>query len=404
MRASQQGIADPDLVERLNDEVPAGHGVLRALRSWAIWVVACYALLGMFASAAAEDVTVLIGTHVSGPGKGFSVAHFDTATGLLTKPTLLTEASAPAYFIIAPDGRRLYTCNSPGFVSAYAIENSAGKLRFLNQQPSGGGDPSYISMDKTSHYVFVANYQGGSIAAWALKPDGSLGERTAYIQQTGSSIDPQRQTHAYAHSIVIDPSNRFALVADLGTDRLYVYRFNVKDGSLTPNDPAFVKVTPGSGPRHVVFHPNGRFVYLVTEMGDTVIFFHWDGQRGVLTEQQSISTLPPEFHGISVSAEIKVHPNGRFLYTSNRGRDSIAVFSINAESGRLTRIQDVPSGGRWPRNFDFDPTGHWMLVTNHESNNAAVLRLDPQTGLLTPVGQPVEVPFPFCPRFLETQP
>jgi 6-phosphogluconolactonase len=404
MGAFQRGIADRKLVQRFIHRGEAGRGMLRTLGLWTTWVMACCVLPGVFAPAAAEDVTVLIGTHVSGPGKGFSVAHFDTATGLLSKPTFLTEASAPAYFVIAPGGRRLYTCNSPGFVSAYAIENPAGKLRFLNQQPSGGGDPSYISFDRTAHYVFVANYQGGSIAAWALKPDGSLGERTAYIQQTGSSVNPERQTHAYAHSIVIDPSNRFALVADLGTDRLYVYKFNVKDGSLTPNDPAFVKVTPGSGPRHVVFHPNGRFVYLVTEMGDTVVFFHWNGDQGVLTEQQSISTLPPEFHGVSVSSEIKVHPNGRFLYTSNRGRDSIAVFSINAESGRLTRIQDVPSRGRWPRNFDFDPTGHWLLVTNHESNNAAVLRLDPQTGLLTPVGQPVDVPFPFCPRFLETQP
>jgi 6-phosphogluconolactonase len=192
-------------------------------------------------------------------------------------------------------------------------------------------------------------------------------------------------------------------VGDLGTDKVFIYKFDVKDGSLTPNDPAFVKVAPGSGARHVVFHPNGRWVYLVTEMGNTVIFFHWDGKRGALTEVQSISTLPPDFHGVSVSAEIRVHPNGRFLYTSNRGHDSIAVFSINAEDGRLTPIQYAPSGGRSPRNFDFDPTGHWLLVTNHESNNASVLRLDPQTGMLTPTGQPIDVPFPFCPRFLQTQ-
>jgi 6-phosphogluconolactonase len=400
MYSSGQCIPSRGFLGRLVYQVGADKYV--GAHAFQLLALACCLALGV-ASAPAEDVTVLFGTHVSGAGKGFSRSHFDTATGQLTKPQFLIEAASPAYYIIAPGGHRLYTCNSPGFVSAYSIEDSDGKLRFLNQKPSGGGDPSYISTDKTSKYVFVANYDGGSIAAWALEPDGSLGERTAFVQQTGSGINPQRQTHAYAHSIVIDPSNRFALVADLGTDRLYVYRFNVKDGSLTPNDPPFVKVTPGSGARHVVFHPNGRWVYLVTEMGNTVIFFHWDGKRGALTEVQSISTLPPDFHGVSVSAEIRVHPNGRFLYTSNRGNDSIAVFSINGEDGRLTPIQHVSSGGRTPRNFDFDPTGRWLLVTNHESNNASVLRIDPQSGLLTPVGQPVDVPFPFCPRFLETQ-
>jgi 6-phosphogluconolactonase len=377
--------------------------VLLRIAALMLLAAACCATLGTISSAAAEEVTVLFGTHVAGPGKGFSVAHFDTASGELTKPTFLIEAPSPAYYIIAPGGRRLYTCNSPGFVSAYSIENSNGKLRFLNQQPSGGGDPSYISLDRTARYVFVANYDGGSIAAWALTPDGRLGKRTAFIQHTGGSVNPQRQTHAYAHSIVIDPSNRFALVADLGTDKLYVYKFNVKDGSLIPNDPAFVTVTPGTGPRHVIFHPNGRYVYLLTEMGDTIFVYDWDGQRGALKEKQSISTLPPDFHGVSVAAEVRVHPNGRFLYASNRGRDSIAVFSVAPDTGRLTRIQDVPSGGRSPRNFDFDPTGHWMLVTNHESNNASVLRIDPQTGLLTPTGEPIAIPFPFCPRFLQPQ-
>jgi 6-phosphogluconolactonase len=402
MRAFRQGVADLSFVDRLVCRIGKEKDI--AIRALVFVAVSCCVALGTTPSATAEDLTVLFGTHVSGPGKGFSIAHFDTTSGLLTKPTFMLEAASPAYYVIAPGGRRLYTCNSLGFVSAYSLEDSTGKLRFLNQKPSGGGDPSYISLDRTSKYVFVANYEGGSIAAWALTPDGSLGERTAYIQQTGSSINPERQTHAYAHSIVIDPSNRFALVADLGTDRLYVYKFNVKDGSLTPNDPAFIKVKPGSGPRHVVFHPNGRYVYLVTEMGDTVILFDWDGRHGTLTEEQSISTLPPDFHGVSVAAEIKVHPNGRFLYTSNRGHDSIATFSINAGNGRLTPIQHISSGGRSPRNFDFDPSGHWLLVTNHESNNATVLRVDPRSGLLSSAGQPVDIAFPFCPRFLQPAP
>jgi len=357
----------------------------------------------MTAASGAEDLSVLFGTHVSGPGLGFSIAHFDTTTGVLTKPKFLLEASAPAYFVFAKGGRMLYTCNSPGFVSAYKVDPAKEELTFLNQQPSGGGDPSYISLDKTEKYVFVANYQGGSIAAWALKPDGSLGERTAFIQHSGHGVNPLRQTHAYAHSIVIDPSNRFALVADLGLDKLFIYKFDVANGSLTPNNPAYVDITPGDGARHVIFHPNGRWVYLVTEMGNTVHLFNWDGQHGTLTEKQSISTLPADFHGVSTSADIKTSPDGRFLYTSNRGYDSIAVFSINQEDGRLTSIQYMPSGGKWPRNFELDPSGHWMIATNHNSNNAAVFQIDQKTGKLTAVGKPVDVPFPFSPRFLEPQ-
>jgi len=366
--------------------------------------VQCCFLAMMFNSVGAEDLLVLFGTHTAGPGRGFAIAHFDTKNGVLTRPELLLEASEPAYFILTRGEQRLYTCNSPGFMSAYAVEPSTGRLTFLNQEPTAGGDPSYISLDKTEKYVSVANYQGGSIATWALKPDGSLGRRTAFIQHTEHGIDHIRQTHAYAHSIIVDPSNRFVLVADLGLDKLFVYKFDVTNGSLTPN-PAYISVAPGSGARHVTFHPNRHWVYLVTEMGNTVHLFDWDGKRGILTERQSISTLPKDFHGVSTSAEVKVSPDGRFLYTSNRGHDSIAVFSLDPKSGRLTPVQDIPSGGKWPRNFEFDPGGHWMIVTNHNSNNAAVFRIDRETGKLTAVGKPVEVPFPpFSPRFVEPLP
>jgi 6-phosphogluconolactonase len=350
--------------------------------------------------AAAALLTVYFGTHTAGPGKGFSVAQFNTETGALSKPEFLLETPAPAYFIIAPGGRRLYACNSTGFVSAYAIDPATARLSLMNQKPSGGGDPSYISLDTTGHYVLAANYDGGNVGVWALTSDGSLGERTALVQHTGSGVNPQRQKHAFAHSVRVDPSNRFALVGDLGLDKLFVYKFNASDGTLTPNDPPFARSAPGSGARHVVFHPNGRWVYLITEMGSTITLFNWDTERGALAEVQTVSTLPKDFHGQSMCSEILVHPNGRFVYASNRGRDSIAVFSVDAESGRLAPIQDMPSGGKTPRNFDLDPTAHWMLVTNHDSNNATVFRIDAQSGKLTPVGQPVEVPYPFCPRFL----
>ena len=372
---------------------------MRRYRAVPLLAAAAWIALALL-SAAAADLTVYFGTHTAGPGKGFSVSHFDTVTGALSKPAFLLETPAPAYFVIAPGGRRLYSCNSTGFVSAYSIDPASAQLKLINQKPSGGGDPSYISLDRTGHYVFVANYDGGNIAVWALETDGSLGERTAFVQHTGSSVNPQRQSHAFAHSIRVDSTNRFVLVADLGLDKLFVYKFNVKDGSLTPNDPPFVKTAPGAGPRHVVFHPNGRWVYLITEMGNTIMLFDWDTRRGALSEVQTVSTLPKGFQGNSTCAEIQVHPSGRFVYASNRGRDSIAVFSVDAKTGRLTLIQDVPSGGKTPRNFDMDPTAHWLLVTNHGSNTAMVFGIDQQTGKLTPAGQPVDVPYPFCPRFL----
>ena len=348
----------------------------------------------------AADLTVYFGTHTAGPGKGFSVSHFDTVTGALSKPEFLLETPAPAYFVIAPGGRRLYSCNSTGFVSAYSIDPATAQLKLINQKPSGGGDPSYISLDTTGHYVMAANYDGGNIAVWALAPDGSLGERTAFVQHTAGSANPPQPLLVHPHSIRVDPSNRFVLVGDTGLDRLYVYKFNVKDGSLAPNDPPFVVAPPGANPRHVAFHPNGRWLYVLTEAGSTIMLFNWDAQRGAMSEVQTVSTLPKDFQGRSACAEIQVHPSGKFVYASNRGRDSIAVFSVDAKTGRLTAIQDVPSGGKTPRNFDLDPTAHWLLATNHDSNNAMVFRIDQQTGKLTPVGQPVEVPYPFCPRFL----
>jgi 6-phosphogluconolactonase len=345
---------------------------------------------------AAADMHVYFGTHRAGPGIGFSVAHFDTDTGVLTTPKFLIEAYEPAFFVIDRAGRHLYTCNSgePGQISAYAIDPATAQLTLLNQALAGGRDPSYVCLDQTGRFVLVA------IAAFALTPDGRIGERTAWVQHTGRSVNPKRQTHAYAHSIIIDPTNRFVLTADLGLDRLLVYRFDARTGALTANEPPFAAVLPGSGPRHVTFHPNGRWVYLVNEMGCTVTAFNWDSATGALAEFQTITTLPADFTGTNTCAEIVVHPNGKFLYASNRGHDSLAVFAIDAGSGRLAPIEYAPSLGRWPRNFAFDPTGQWIIVTNHNSDNAVVFRVDAATGRLTPTGAPVPVPFPFCERFL----
>jgi 6-phosphogluconolactonase len=348
---------------------------------------------------------VFFGTHVVGPGKGFSIAHFDSDTGAITKPQFALETPAPAYFVIAADGKHLYSCNSLpngaiGTISAYAIDAAAGKLSFVNSQSTGGGDPSYLSLDAAGKHALVANYQGGSIAVFAINPDGSLGARTAFVQHTGHSVNPTRQTHAYAHSIRLDPTNRFAVVADLGLDKVFVYRYDKDAGALTANDPPFVSVAPGSGPRHPVFHPNGKWVYVVTEIGSTIIQFNWDGDKGALSEVRTVSALPADFKGTSVSAEIGIHPNGRFLYVSNRGHDSLGVFAIDQTNGNLSLIEHVPTRGQTPRNFAIDPTGKWLIVTNHGSNNGTVFKIDQESGRLTPVGDPFAVAYPFCERFL----
>jgi len=345
---------------------------------------------------------VYFGSHGVGPNIGFSIAHFDTETGILTQPRFLIEARAPAFFIIHPDGRHLYTCISgePGGVGAYEINPKTGGLTFINRVLSGGGDASFISLDRTGRFVLVANYLGGNISVFALRPDGGIGDWTAFEQHTGKSVDPVRQTHAYAHSMGMDPTNRFVVVADLGLDKVYVYRFNPATGSLAPNAPAFATVEPGSGPRHVRFHPNGRWVYMDNEMASTLTCFNWEPSAGVLSEFQTISTLPAGFTGTSATAEMEVRPDGRYLYVYNRGDESLGVFAIDQANGGLSLVQHIPSGGKTPRNFAFDPTGRWMICTNHGSDNAVVFRVDEATGRLSQAGPPVKVPYPFCERFL----
>ena len=348
------------------------------------------------------DTLVYFGSHGKGPNAGFSLAHFDTDTGKLSIPVFLQEAVAPAYFVLSSDQKNLYACNSaPGSsISAYAVEAASGKLTFLNQKPSGGGDPSYVSLDATGQYLMVANYEGGSIATYAMLSDGSLGERTAYVRHAGSSVNPERQTRSRPHSIRVDPSNQFVLVPDLGVDKLFVYRLDQKTGALQPNDPPFASVAPGSGPRHVTFSPDGRWAYLINEMGSTIIRFGWDAHRGILTQYETVSALPLDFKGTSTCAEILVHPSGKFAYATNRGHNSVAVFAVDAGTGRLSLVQHIPTQGKTPRNCEFDPTGRWLLVSNQDSDNAVVFRIAPDTGRLTQAGDPVKVPAPFCERFL----
>jgi 6-phosphogluconolactonase len=362
-------------------------------------------LVSLARPGSAADMFVYFGSHGKGSNYGFSLAHFDTETGKLTTPVFLQEAVAPAYFIISPNQKHLYTCNSaPGSsVSAYAIDRATARLTLLNQKPSNGGDPSYVSMDATGRYLMIANFQGGSIAVFALQSDGSIGERTAFVQHTGTNVNPDLRIQAHAHSIRVDPGNRFVLVADLGLDKLFIYRLDSTTGALQPNAPPFASVATGSGPRHTAFLPNGRDVYLINQMASTIIRFGWDKATGALTQFETVSTLPEGFKGQNDVAEILVHLGGKFIYATNRGYNTVAVFSVEGETGRLKLIQHISTQGKTPRNCEFDPTGRWLLVTNQDSNNAVVFSIDPNTGRLTQAGEPIKVLSPFCERFLPVE-
>jgi 6-phosphogluconolactonase len=287
-----------------------------------------------------------------------------------------------------------------GAVTAYAIDPATGDLTLLNHQSSGGPGPCHLAVDREAKNVLVANYAGGSVAVLPIRPDGRLGEATATIQHRGSSINPQRQEAPHAHCVNLDAANRFAFVADLGLDKVLIYRFDPSKGTLTPNDPPSAAVKPGSGPRHFAFHPDGRHAYVINELGNTVTAFDYAPGPGALSSRQTLSTLPDDFHGSSSTAEIQVHPSGAFLYGSNRGHDSIAVFAIDPRSGELTAAGHQGHEIKTPRNFAIDPTGRYLVVANQDSASLVVFAIDPKTGSLTPVGDKVSVPKPVCVEFV----
>lgn len=321
---------------------------------------------------------------------GIAVAEFDAESGVLSAPKMAIETRDPSHFTVSRDGKHLYVCNSgtPGGVSAFAVEGP-GALRLLNHRESTGRGPSFVGLDNSGRFVLEANYGGGFVEVYSLARDGSLDRQTALKIHSGSSVHPQRQTKAYAHWFRTDPSNKFGLVADLGMDQVVVYRFDASAGTLSAHEPAFTKVAPGMGPRHLAFHPNGRWTYAIAELANEVMAFHWDSTKGTLTPFQSVKTLAEGFRGASTAAEIAVHANGNFLYASNRGEDSLVVYAIDAKSGELSFRQRVPSGGKVPRYFAFDRTNQWLLVSNQESGNVAVFSVDAKTGELAAKGAPV---------------
>jgi 6-phosphogluconolactonase len=355
----------------------------------------------------AADYLVYFGTYTRGESKGIYVAHFDGASGRLGAVELAAETPSPSFLAIHPNQRFLYAVSElyqtggpkGGAVSAFAIDRASGKLTFLNKVSSRGGGPCHLAIDKTGKFIAVANYGTGSAAVMPIQEDGRLGEASGFQQHSGSSVDPKRQQGPHAHSVNFSPDNRFLFVADLGLDKVLVYRFDASQGAIEPNDPPSAAVKPGSGPRHFTFHPNGRFAYVINEMASTVTAFAYDARRGALREIQTISTLPKDFTGTNHTAEVLAHPSGKFLYGSNRGHDSIAAFSISAK-GTLTALGQTSTQGKVPRNFNLDPTGAWLLAANQDSDNVVVFRIDAKTGRLEPNGQSVRVVAPVCIKFL----
>jgi 6-phosphogluconolactonase len=347
---------------------------------------------------------VYIGTYTSGKSQGIYLASFDPATGKLGVPELAVATKNPSFLAVHPNQRWVYAVaemnnfggQRTGAVSAFRRDTQTGKLILLNQQSSGGGGPCHLALDRSGKCVMVANYGSGSIAALPIEADGRLGEPGTIIQHQGSSINPQRQTGPHAHFIMPDPGNRYALTCDLGLDKVLVYHLDPARAQLTPNDPPWTTVKPGSGPRHLAFHPNGRFVYLLNEIASSFTVFTYDAERGSLQEIQTISTLPADFKGENISAEVQVHPTGNFVYGSNRGHDSISVFRIEPGTGKLTLVERQPTQGKAPRHFAFDPTGYWLLAENQDSNTIVVFRVDEKTGRLSPTGQVVELGAPVC--------
>ena len=362
---------------------------------------AAFLALSSVVQGAEENLRAYVGTYTNAKSKGIYVFRFDPASGKAGPVELAAEVRSPSFLAIHPARRFLYAVNESGgsgkgggAVSAFAIDEGSGKLSLIDEEPSGGDGPCHIAVDAAGKNVLIANYGGGSVAAFPLSSDGKLGPAGAFIQHQGSSVNPGRQKGPHAHAIVLDAKNRFALTADLGLDKVLVYRFDPAKGSLEAAGEAALK--PGAGPRHLAFHPDGRRVYVINELSSTLTAFRYDAERGALADIGTVSTLPEGHSGRNSTAEIVVHPSGKFVYGSNRGHDSIAVFALDAESGMPRPVEHRPTGGKTPRNFTVDASGRWLLAANQDSDTITVFRIDPSTGKLSGEGGPIEAPTPVC--------
>jgi 6-phosphogluconolactonase len=361
-------------------------------------------------TAAPNELLVYIGTYTGPKSQGIYISRLNVATGALSAPQLAAETPNPSFLAVRSQGDFLYAANEvdtfqgkkAGSVSAFAIDKATGMLKALNQASSGGPGPAHLSLDREGHTVLVANYGGGSIETVPIKSDGSLDAPASFIQHAGSSVNPDRQREPHAHQIIVDPSNRFAYVADLGIDKVMIYRFDAATHALTAAAPASAALEPGAGPRHAAISASGRLAYVINELNCTITVFRRDAASGALTDVQTLSSLPPgvrQEKGFS-TAEIALSPSGAFLYGSNRGHDSISVFSVDKTTGQLTYVANTPTAGKTPRGFGIEPGGAYLLAGNQNSDSVVVFKIDRATGQLTPAGSPVSVGAPVDFKFV----
>lgn len=349
-------------------------------------------------------------TNAKSGSKGIHISKFNTTTGDLSEPDLAAETGSPSFLAIHPSKKFLYSVGEMGTpgqkggaVSAFSISQPDGKLTLINQVSSVGAGPCHISVDKTGKMAMVANYGGGSVASYSIQDKGGLSEAQTFVQHEGSSVNLKRQAGPHAHSLNTSPDNRFGFACDLGLDKVLIYKLDPATGKMTSHGHA--TVAPGSGPRHFAFHPSGKYAFVNNEILMTVTSFAYDAEKGTLTEIATVSTLPEADRsktGLS-TAETVAHPNGKFVYVSNRTHDTIAVFSCDPATGRLTLIQNAPAEGEIPRNFNLDPTGKWMIVAHQNSNTAALFKVDQDNGKLSFTGKKIKVGGCVCVRFLAVE-
>ncbi len=353
-----------------------------------------------------NEMIVYIGTwtHLDANSEGIYIYRLDLSSGALEFAGLVPESDDPSYLAVDPKHRFIYVVHEVrkphGTVSAFSIHPETGALTHLSERSTQSGGPCYLSMDKTGKLVLVSNYHGGSVTVLPVEQDGQLGEATDHVQHHGSSVNPGRQGEPHPHSILVDPSNRFAFVPDLGIDKVMIYQLDLPSGTLQPNDPPWVEVKPGAGPRHLIFHPEGRYAFLANELDSTVSSFNYSESTGSLQEVSTLPTLPDGFEGANYPSDIHVVPSGAFVYASNRGHDSIAIFAVDQKTGELTPVGHESTQGRTPRGFAIDPTGTFLLAANQDTNTVITLKIDPETGELEPTGHVAEVPGPVCMKMI----
>ncbi len=346
---------------------------------------------------------LFVGTYTRETSAGIYGYRFNSSTGSADPLGLLAETRDPSFLARHPNGHYLYAVNEvddfdsdgSGSISSFSIDAESFSLRKLNEVSSRGGWPCHLDIDDSGRMLIVANYKGGNVASFPINEDGTLGEAASFYQHVGSGIH-SRQERPHAHSADFSPDNRFAFFSDLGIDQVRIYRTDPATATIEPGDPASVDLAPGSGPRHFALHPSGRFAFGINELSSTVTAYGFDSHSGSLTVQQTLSTVPESFAGENFTAEIHVHRSGGLVYGSNRGHDSLAVFGVAPESGRLDARGHVSTGGEWPRNFAFDPTGQYLLAANQNSDNITVFRIDVATGALEPTGTELAIDAPVC--------